>query len=529
MAFILYGTTIGWDFVFDDPLLINENEKIRTIKSIIDFFSSGVWHNTALNRYADTMDSYRPLHMAYLILNYKLWAGKAFGFHLVNIVLQAINSILVYFIAKHLTGDRNIIYPFFGALLFAVHPIHIESVSWISASADLLTTFFLLLSFFTYTYFARDRNITYTALSVVLFAFALLTKEVAIVFPVIICTYDVLVRKKARVYRWLSFVTIAILFLAVRKNVLSSSGWYGMEINQDGLRRLFEFACGYLQLAVWPWPITIYQGTPLFGVGVIIFSVLILAAMLLVALHDRRCIICLVWFAAFIAPPLALCFTPQFDTKYYFADRYLYLPSVGIALLFSLLLPRYFETRRKIMVITFVPVFLVMGAVTVLKTFDWQNDATLFSVFMRKYPERVSNYVTVGLFYEKNRNFAKANDIYKEALGYMRNDKDRATIFDGLGRTYGMSGQVNNAITAFEMALTLNPKMSSALVGLGNMTQDYNQASYYYNKALEVNNTDIMACNNLVSLNKIHGYWDKAAYYQSKCQTLRQETNIQFH
>jgi tetratricopeptide (TPR) repeat protein len=184
-------------------------------------------------------------------------------------------------------------------------------------------------------------------------------------------------------------------------------------------------------------------------------------------------------------------------------------------------LPHFFENRLKIMAALFMPIFIIMGVVTVRNTLDWQNDANLFSVFIKKYPERVGNYVTVGLYYEKNKEYAKAIEIYKEALGNIRNEKNRATIFDGLGRSYGMSGQVNNAITAFETALTINPRMSSALVGLGNMARDYDQASYYYTKALEVNSSDIVACNNLVSLNKIHGYWDKAAFYQSKCQTLQ--------
>src|SRR6266571_3699560 len=239
-AFALYGITVGWDFVFDDFPMIVDNEKARSLGFIADFFTGGVWHNTSLIGQIQD-DYYRPLHMTFLAVNYQLWGGRPFGFHLLNILIHTANSILVYYLAKSFLGKENGIYCVLGALLFVVHPVYVEPVNLICASTDLLLAFFLLSSLLAYVHSAKDRPIASGAASVALFICALLTKEVAVVFPAIICAYDLVVERKIRIGRWLVFATVAVGYLFVRKTALGGAHAGALTVNRQGFVRLFEY------------------------------------------------------------------------------------------------------------------------------------------------------------------------------------------------------------------------------------------------------------------------------------------------
>jgi tetratricopeptide (TPR) repeat protein len=297
-------------------------------------------------------------------------------------------------------------------------------------------------------------------------------------------------------------------------------------MNQEGFVRLFEYICGYIQLSIWPYPISLHQGAQHFGITVYIFAIIAFSGMLIFALKDRRRMFLFIWYFAFIAFPLTLAFVTQNDLKFYFADRYLYIPSVSIAILFSFLLQKLFNSRQKIMLLAIIPVFLILAVITVQASMDWQNNSTLFSTLVKKHPERMDNYRQVGEFYERHGQATKAIEEYKNALNNLHLNEDKAAIFNNMGRTYGMNGQPENAIYAFKMALLLQPLNSTALIGLGNNSSDYAQASYYYSKALETDRSNYTACNNLMRLNEVNGYQDKVEYYKQKCSSLQKGYSV---
>ena len=96
LVFLVYSGSLFGDFVFDDRPVIVNNDTIKSFRHLPEFFTHGVWHSTKIQ----LVDTYRPLFLVALMLNYKLWGLNPFGFHLTNILFHVANSIMVFFLLR---------------------------------------------------------------------------------------------------------------------------------------------------------------------------------------------------------------------------------------------------------------------------------------------------------------------------------------------------------------------------------------------------------------------------------------------
>ncbi len=177
---------------WDDPGYVTGNPSIRHITpgTIVWFFS----HPSASN--------YHPLTMISLSIDYALTKKdpnatneglsiNARVFHITSLVLHLLNVILVFFFIYILSGKR-IIVPTVAGFLFAVHPMHVESVAWISERKDVLYTFFFLAGLICYLVYTRKKDITWYFLTVLCFLLSLLSKPAAVVFPLVLFRWIIL-------------------------------------------------------------------------------------------------------------------------------------------------------------------------------------------------------------------------------------------------------------------------------------------------------------------------------------------------
>ena len=148
LCVLVYARSLGGDYVWDDWPVVKENQKITSVEYVPGYFTSGVWTNTDM----DVVDRslYRPLFMVVLNAGYALWGDSPLAFHALNLLLHSANTALLFYVILGLTRGRNILAALSGAALFAVHPVHVESVAWISGLTDPLVSFFLLSSFLLY-------------------------------------------------------------------------------------------------------------------------------------------------------------------------------------------------------------------------------------------------------------------------------------------------------------------------------------------------------------------------------------------
>src|SRR5262249_20572537 len=156
---------------------------IRKLSNIPLAFLTSVWA-FASNEVIFTVDSYyRPLFSAFFTINYALFGTQAWGWHLANVLVHAGVTVLAYFAVKEITDRAPL--AILTAALFAVHPVHAESVAWTSGITDPLMALFLLPAFIFYVKARRTGRVGFMLLASVLYLLSLLSKETALALPVV--------------------------------------------------------------------------------------------------------------------------------------------------------------------------------------------------------------------------------------------------------------------------------------------------------------------------------------------------------
>lgn len=319
----LHNAFLNWD----DPTLVVNNPWIRgfTHENLVHVFTQPYARN------------FLPLHLVSYMVDYSLWGMKPFGFHLHAILLNALNAVLALLVVQRMLGSFPV--AFLAALLFAVHPSHVEAVAWISIRKDLFSTTFLLLSLHFYiraTASSRIRWAPYAG-SVVLFTLGLLAKVSIVVLPLFLLLWDFVKAEGRKRPAWSLALWTKVPYL-IAGGVLSRLNSLAQVTAKapyahDPLRYLM--VKGH---AIWNylWLLTGFRAgapdydVPQFGAGPLpplinLAGLLLLPAVLLAAYWRKQRTLALGagWMITMLAPAVL------FPLVTYMADRYLYAPSLG--------------------------------------------------------------------------------------------------------------------------------------------------------------------------------------------------------
>ncbi|MCH8904171.1 MAG: hypothetical protein IIA45_09690, partial [Bacteroidetes bacterium] len=207
---IVLSPSVNNDFVnFDDHVYVLKNEIITNTTS------DGI--KTIFDRHKPVAGNYHPLTILSYALEYKFFKLTAERYHLNSLLLHLINVLLIFWLIYLLAGNLNV--AFITALLFGIHPMHVESVAWISSRKDLLYTLFFLLSMIFYLKYFFRNNLTepikqnrylYLILSIIAFVLALLSKAQAVMLPIILILIDIFLRRKISIRSLLEKVPFLI-------------------------------------------------------------------------------------------------------------------------------------------------------------------------------------------------------------------------------------------------------------------------------------------------------------------------------
>lgn len=164
---------------------------------------------------------FRPVHQVSLILDNEIWGSSAFGFHLTNIILHSISTVLLYFLVLLLLSEFNVrgreSIALISCILFALYPLHVESVSFISARGDILAAIFFFSSLI--FYILSYKRLFYLLLAGLCLFLSLLSKEVAIVLPILILGFDLISRRlmsRTNLIKYTILGLITLFYLYVR-------------------------------------------------------------------------------------------------------------------------------------------------------------------------------------------------------------------------------------------------------------------------------------------------------------------------
>jgi protein O-mannosyl-transferase len=427
-----------------------------------------------------------------------------------NIILHILNTLLVLFLVMKLTGG-NLFIAFFAAAIFGVHPMHVESVAWISERKDVLYSFFFLSGLITYLKFREEQKVSWLGVTFILFVLSCLSKAVAVVFPLVLLLMDywfigkdggkkISTARELFSYRRLAILAPFLLvslftglmayrlqdgrnFLAildqgsVTPDVVNAAGPFTFfEKLRNGsygfMAYIIKFFAPSGLVAFYPYPgsrelesslhSTLLTAAP--------FAMLLILALAVYSVRKTNLYVFGLGFYL-LTVVLVLQFIPVGYAI--IADRYSYLPYVGIAFIAGHLIFKLKNSRiRWVISGAFI---LTMIFITIRQADVWQNSETLWTRTIEKFPEAEVARRSRGKFYSKKAIQADSSEKKKyEALAMkdfqaaVSAGSANAEVYEGLGVLLGSGGENTTALRYFDAALKL----------------DNENGSIYYNRAL---------------------------------------------
>jgi protein O-mannosyl-transferase len=487
VTFFAFVNSLQGDFVYDDRVQILNNPTITDVSNIPKMFTESVWQFLNKNDSEAVGPYYRPLFNIALIVSYQLFKFQPFGWHLISILFHLAAVMLVYALARRWNLSMEAAAA--AALLFGVHPVHSESVAWIAAIPDPMATVFILSSLLLYErYYHGERPVGPAALilSLVLAFMALLSKEVAVVYPVFLATREWLDRPAQESLtatisrlskRVAPFVALVPLYLWMRYAVL---GFITQtEPNSVGiptghvLLTVPSILLSYARLLLIPYPLAVmYDNTYVQSVGDIRFwgAALVVAALTVAVAWmvrsseaGRRALAFLI---LFLLPVLNLkAFRPEESLLH---DRYLYLPSIGFCILVALALERvvarFASNKIKVFRAATALLAVILFALTLYQNSTWQNEIAMTNHAVEVTPRwpYLQNYI--GAYYSLQKNFPEAERYYKEALAINPNYFDSLS---NLGDVYQQQGKFFEAEQSYQKAIEYGAPYANTYFNLG--------------------------------------------------------------
>ena len=483
VSVLVYANSLGGEFLFDDTEQIVNNEQIRSWSNVLHAFTSDVWSFTS-GKVTTVVPPpyYRPLFTVYFTFGYKLFGLWEPGWHLLNLLVHTAATVLVYRVLRRMNAGYAV--AGFAALLFGVHPAHVESVSWISGIPDPLAALFYLPALLWYVRHRQEeagRGGRWLALSIAFFALSLLCKETAIVLPAVLVAWELAhgggggwaARVRGAATRVAPYVAVAVLYLPLRYAVLGKFGWKHPFVTNVPDWAIWMtvpmVVVRYLQHLVAPFDLSLYYG-PSFVKGAgdtnfVLPAVVLLALAALLWLCRRRLgargWVALVMLFAPLLPVLNL---KVFHQEYILQDRYLYLPSVGFCYLAGLLLVRLAERRRTLALALGALLLAGYGAGTILQNRVWHDGVALWGRAVGHAPALAVPHYNLGIAHARHGDHAAARE---EFLAAARLDPKVAAVHNNLALAQDKLGDEAGAIASLERALALNPQLHEARNNLG--------------------------------------------------------------
>jgi protein O-mannosyl-transferase len=402
LTFLVYADTTRYQFTYDDRAQIVENPALRSWSYAPRCFTEHVWQV----QYPDQRRLYRPLFTLYLLVNYQLFRLNPAGWHLLMIIWHTLVTLLVFMLARRLLGDDTT--SLVVALLYGLHPAHIEAVAWISGVTEPMLAIFFLGSLLAYLRWrdsdaapgsntgeeAGAKTAKWLGLSWGLYTLALLSKETALVMPALIFACEWLFGARAgripRAFkRALPFLALGLVYFVVRTIVLKSFTYVCWNLPLSvTLMTLPSVLWFYIRLLVWPVGLSGFYDTPYTTSPDATFrltSLALVAVAVGLAVWAKRSKP--IAFAALllILPIIPLLNLPGMIEKEIAHDRYLYIPSIGFAIMLAMLIRRLPADRLKTaglpaaQALATLVVALAFAALTVTQNTFWANDLHLFA------------------------------------------------------------------------------------------------------------------------------------------------------
>lgn len=513
---------------WDDNLYVTENPMIYGlgIENIKAIFSQPIAGN------------YHPVTMLSLAFNYQFSGSEAFGYHLVNLLLHLANIVLVFYFVWLLSKGKKWV-AFVAAILFGIHPMHVESVAWIAERKDVLYSFFFLLGLISYLQYRVKRTRRLYGFTFLWFLLSVLSKPAAVVFPVVLILLDYWRYSQSRStkkrWNWQKILLPKIPFFIVSLimgivTIYTQSPKAIGAIDTFTFFQRFVFVCyGFVMYlfkalipfnlsAIYPYP-SLKTALPMTFKIMPIFATILLA----VIWYSWRYTKVVVLGMAFFIINIILVLQIISVGSAIMADRYSYIPYIGIFIIlgygFDHLMKR---PKTKNIAILFAAFYLLaLSAFTFQRTKIWKNDGVIWTDTLKKYPNAIVALTNRGAYFNDLDQFDKALADFNKAL------KINPRHFDALigrGNLYRKIGKYEKSLKDSEMAISINAKDERSYINIGGFyfqEQEYDKSLEATDKALAINSNNADAIMNKAILFSVLGNHEASIPFFSKHIQLR--------
>jgi len=508
LCFGVYANVLNGAFIWDDQLQVVRNGNIRTLDNIPRAFTTSLWSFMYSNGSAEenrVFDQYyRPLQTIIYILAYRLGGLSPLVYHLINVILHCAATLLVYLLCLELRLPSTI--AFMAGALFGTHPVHTEAVSWIAGVGDLLCGIFYFAALAAFLRYRSSQKPVWLWMSSLSFLGALLSKEMAATLPGVIVLLMLMAPKRQRpdLKRAISILAPYLLAMAAYGALrIAAAGLNPSATIVPAASPLDWITFGlwivghYLRYSVAPYPLYIYHLVPLHFhdrvLSTVLYGTCISAVAVLLWTLRHRFREAPLWLAIFGVMLAPVLYFKGISGGVFFAERYLYLPSMAIVVLAGILLARWSRTRA---IVVACSITFVFSLLTIQRNRDWHDEEALFQRTLQFQPEAVNIWTSVAEIYLRREDNTRALEYFQNALKrtsdtrFLQSSYESYRIYLGLGTVAARQAKPAEAVEYLQKAMEIYPQGDGAYTQLGGVLitwgQRYGDAMVLLEKAIQL-------------------------------------------
>jgi hypothetical protein len=476
---VVYSGVFKNDFInFDDNVYVTSNTHIQQGLS----WEGVMWAFTTIYG-----SNWHPLTWISHMLDIQFFGLNPAGHHLTNLIFHILATLLLFGFLRYATGKVWV--SSLVAALFALHPVHVESVAWVAERKDVLSAIFWFLTLWAYVYYTRSPNKRKYALVLILFAFGLLAKPMLVSLPFILLLLDYWPLERMTLNRQavglLLLEKIPLLIMAVASSIITViaqqeaiSGFNRIDFKIRLSNAILSY-CIYLSQAFWPTGLAVfypYTNPHLMNtLGGAFFLVVVTVVVLWKGRQSKFLITGWFWFIIALIPVIGIV---QVGGQAH-ADRYTYLPFIGIFIIFiwgfNEISEKILIRNKMVMKIVIAILFLVLSVKTWVQVGNWKNSLTLFYHAIDVTKGNDLAYMNLGLTTESMGRPLEAIDYYQKAIDI---DPNYGDAHYNLATTLMHLGRTDEAIAHFKKALDIDP---NKIITLDNLAAAYFQKNQVSN------------------------------------------------
>ncbi|MCP4367596.1 MAG: tetratricopeptide repeat protein, partial [Deltaproteobacteria bacterium] len=522
-TFSIYWQVRNFEFInLDDNVHLVENPQLlggftlTNIKWAFRYDQITYWH---------------PVTWLSYILNIQLYGMKPGGHHMANVLIHIINALLLFAIFHKATGA-----PWksaFVALLFATHPINVESVAWVSEHKNVLSTLFWMLTMLTYVYYTKRCNLFLYLLSLLFYMFGLMSKPMLVTLPFVLILFDYwpLERFKFIIPDYnlnkIYFKTIisdfrkSSLFNLIIEKVpfilLSAVSIFfsSLSLQNQGIDMSAEASPVMLRMTnalvsyftyiikmVWPKDLAVFYPYPNMVLAWKAYSALFfLVCITLFAFRTFKKMpyigVGWLWYMGTLFPVIGLVQAGLWPAM---ADRWAYVPFIGLFVIAAWGGPEFayqYGIKKKWLSAAAVILVIIFMAASWIQVGYWKNSSSLFKHALNVTDQNFIAYNNLGIAMTESGNTHKALRYFEKALQI---HPFPYKVYVNIGNAYAAQGKMDEAIKNYIHALKINPNHEDAHFNLGNAYKEkkiFDNAIFHYTEALQLNPNLYQGYNNI--------------------------------